>query len=63
MIFLAGLMFLSVLIFGSCCWQRDWLLYPNYNYVSWSFALACFSCLAHIVAAMLMYKVCTYTMG
>jgi hypothetical protein len=55
----AGLMFLSAVIFGSCCWQRDWLLYPNYNYVSWSYAFAVFSCLAHVIAAMLMYKVST----
>lgn len=52
----ALLLFLSVLIFGCCCWARDWLLYPNYNYVSWSFAFAVISCLIHIFAALLMLK-------
>jgi len=52
----AALMLLSIVIFGACCWDRDWLLYPNYNYVSWSFAFALFSCASHICAALLMYK-------
>merc|ERR1712214_171898 len=52
----ALLLFLSICIFGGSCWDRDWLLYPNYNYVSWSFAFALFSCACHICAALLMYK-------
>ena len=48
---------LQIVIFGASCWDRDWLLYPNYNYVSWSFAFALFSCACHICAALLMYKV------
>ena len=56
--FLAILLFLSICIFGACCWQRDWLLYPNFNYVSWSFAFAVFATLIHIGAALLMFKVC-----
>ena len=31
------------------------LLYPNYNYVSWSYAFAVFATLANIIATILMY--------
>lgn len=39
-------MLLNVLVFCLSCWSRDWLLYPNYNYLSWSFALAIASVLS-----------------
>lgn len=55
-IFSASLLFLSVALFGSQCWNRDWLLYPNYNYVSWSYALALFACVSHIVATFFLSK-------
>lgn len=48
-------LFLCVTIFGGCCWNRDWLMYPNYNYPSWSYGLACFSILIHCWAAYLMF--------
>ena len=54
-IFSALLLFLSICIFGGKCWDRDWLLYPNYNYVSWSYAFAVFSCMGHIVATIFLY--------
>lgn len=54
----AVLLFLSVCIFGGECWARDWLLYPNYNYVSWSYAFAVFSSLGHIIAAFFMFIDC-----
>ena len=53
----AVLLFLSICIFGAECWDRDWLLYPNFNYVSWSYALACFATLGHIIAAWFLYFV------
>ena len=56
--FTAVLLFLSVCIFGGECWARDWLLYPNYNYVSWSYAFAVFSSLGHIIAAFFMFIDC-----
>ena len=56
--FIAVLLFLSVCIFGGECWARDWLLYPNYNYVSWSYAFAVFSSLGHIIAAFFMFIDC-----
>ena len=33
-------LFLGVAVFGGQCWRRDWLLYPNFNYLSWSYAFA-----------------------
>lgn len=33
-------LFLAVVIFGSNCYRRDWLMYPSFNVVSWSFAFA-----------------------
>ncbi|TRY72217.1 hypothetical protein TCAL_13077 [Tigriopus californicus] len=53
-------LFLGVLVFGVGCWDRDWLLYPNYNYVSWSYAFAVISCLVHLLGAILMAKVSTF---
>ncbi|XP_050723815.1 uncharacterized protein LOC127002171 isoform X2 [Eriocheir sinensis] len=35
--------FFAVLVFGLMCWSRDWLLNPNFNYLSWSYALAVLS--------------------
>ncbi|XP_064113228.1 uncharacterized protein LOC135219932 isoform X2 [Macrobrachium nipponense] len=32
--------FFAVLVFGIMCWSRDWLLNPNFNYLSWSYAFA-----------------------
>ncbi|KAG0702678.1 hypothetical protein GWK47_025021 [Chionoecetes opilio] len=32
--------FFAVLVFGVMCWTRDWLLNPNFNYLSWSYAFA-----------------------
>ena len=58
-LFSAVLLFLSICIFGAECWDRDWLLYPNYNYVSWSYAFATFSTLGHIIASIFMYIDCT----
>ena len=55
------LLFLAICIFGGLCWDRDWLLYPNYNYVSWSYALATFSTLGHIIAASFLFFVSTLT--
>ena len=55
--FSAGLMFLSVVIFYAQCWARDWLLYPNWNYPSWSYAFACFTCVGHCIATIFLYWV------
>ena len=49
------MIFFCVAMFGGMCWDREWLLYPNYNYPSWSYALACFAMLIHGGAAFLMF--------
>jgi len=51
----AVLLFVTVALFGGSCWDRKWLLYPNFNYVSWSYAAACFAMVAHGVASYYMY--------
>ncbi|XP_078038548.1 claudin superfamily protein pickel [Augochlora pura] len=49
------LLFLAVSIFGGQCWRRDWLMYPNFNHLSWSYALAVVSFMFHLLAAFFLY--------
>ncbi|XP_076281460.1 claudin superfamily protein pickel [Lasioglossum baleicum] len=49
------LLFLAVSIFGGQCWRRDWLMYPNFNHLSWSYALAVVSFMFHWLAAFFLY--------
>ena len=38
---LAGVLLSIIsLVFAASCWSRSWLLYPNYNYLSWGWAAA-----------------------
>jgi hypothetical protein len=53
----AVLLFLAVSIFGGECWRRDWLMYPNFNYLSWSYGLAVISMFFHGFAAFFVYLV------
>lgn len=46
-------LFLALAVFGGKCWDRDWLMYPNYNYLSWSYYMAVFSVICHTIAALL----------
>ena len=46
-------LFLGLAVFGGKCWDRDWLMYPNYNFLSWSYYMAIFSCGFHTIAALL----------
>lgn len=48
-------LFLAVAIFGGQCWRRDWLMYPNFNYLSWSYGLAVISFMFHTLGAFLLY--------
>ncbi|KAI4475684.1 PREDICTED: uncharacterized protein LOC106793814 [Polistes canadensis] len=50
-----ALLFLAVAIFGGQCWRRDWLMYPNFNHLSWSYGLAAISFMLHSLAAFLLY--------
>lgn len=49
------LLFFAVSIFGGQCWRRDWLMYPNFNHLSWSYGLAVISFMFHWLAAFLLY--------
>lgn len=48
-------MFLAVAIFGGSHTRRDWLMYPNWNYLSWSYGLAILSFFIHGFAAIFLY--------
>ena len=37
-------------VFPIYCWSRDYLLYPNYNYLSWSYAAALASILSFLAS-------------
>ncbi|XP_019869821.2 uncharacterized protein LOC109598368 [Aethina tumida] len=52
----AVFMFLAVAIFGGSHTRRDWLMYPNFNYLCWSYGLACISFFFHAFAAYALYK-------
>lgn len=54
--FSAVFMFFSIAIFGGSHTRRDWLMYPNFNYLCWSYGLACLSFFFHAFAAIFLYK-------
>lgn len=49
-------MFLGVTIFGFSYTRRDWLLYPNFNYLSWAYWFAVISAFFHLMGTFLLYK-------
>ena len=60
---IAGMiMLLNVLVFCLSCWSRDWLLYPNYNYLSWSFAMALGAVLSFLCSVICHIKVNEFCM-
>lgn len=56
--FSAVLILLTVCLFPYNCWRRDWLMYPIYNHLSWSFYIAILSGFVHAYGAWYLYKVC-----
>ncbi|KAH8025088.1 hypothetical protein HPB51_003004 [Rhipicephalus microplus] len=46
--------FLSVAVFGGMCFDRSWLQYPNYNHLSWAYALAVVAFFFHTLAAVML---------
>ena len=44
-------------IFPAYCWSRDYLLYPNYNYLSWSYAAGLLSVIALSFASAAYFQV------
>ncbi|KAL3282105.1 hypothetical protein HHI36_005303 [Cryptolaemus montrouzieri] len=49
-------MFLAVLIFGCSYTRRDWLMYPNYNFLTWAYWLGVISLVFHAAATHYLYK-------
>jgi hypothetical protein len=49
-------MFLAIVIFGCSHVRRDWLMYPNFNYLSWGYGMACLAFFFFLFAALLLYK-------
>ena len=48
----AGLLLAAAsLVFCASCWDRAWLLYPNWNYLSWGWAAALLASWAHAASA------------
>uniref|UniRef100_A0A2A4J4C2 Protein with signal anchor n=1 Tax=Heliothis virescens TaxID=7102 RepID=A0A2A4J4C2_HELVI len=51
----AVFLFLGITIFGGNCYRRDWLLYPSFNVLSWSYAFAVVAFILFVGAAILLY--------
>merc|ERR1712176_613346 len=49
------LIFFCLALFGGMCWDREWLLYPNYNYPSWSYGVAVIAMVVNGVATFFMF--------
>ena len=48
----SGLLLLIITImFAVSCWSRSWLLYPNYNYLSWGWAACLLSSWSHLLSS------------
>ncbi|XP_077293834.1 claudin superfamily protein pickel [Arctopsyche grandis] len=48
-------LFLAVAVFGGNCYRRDWLLYPSFNVLSWSYAFAVIAFMIFGMASLLLY--------
>lgn len=55
----AFLMFISVWLFWTQSSRRDWLMYPNFNHVSYSYYFGVLSFLIHTLASYILYWVST----
>ncbi|ALC48242.1 pck [Drosophila busckii] len=53
---IALFMFLAVCIFGGCAYRRDWLMYPKFNVLGWSYALAVVSFMLLGLAALILHR-------
>ncbi|CAG4922736.1 uncharacterized protein LOC123701019 [Colias croceus] len=51
----SAFLFLAVVIFGANCYRRDWLMYPAFNVLSWSYAFAVIAFILFGVAAVLLF--------
>ncbi|XP_075236650.1 claudin superfamily protein pickel [Lycorma delicatula] len=50
------LLFISVWLFWTQSSRRDWLMYPNFNHLSWSYYFAVISFFIHSFASVILYK-------
>ncbi|XP_013118424.1 uncharacterized protein LOC106095678 [Stomoxys calcitrans] len=49
-------MFLAVCVFGGCAYRRDWLMYPKFNVLGWSYALAVVTFILLGLAALIFHR-------
>lgn len=49
-------LFFGVLIFGINAYRRDWLMYPKFNIISWSYAFAVVAMFFLGLAGLILYK-------
>ncbi|XP_014089638.1 uncharacterized protein pck [Bactrocera oleae] len=54
------LLFLAVCIFGGCAYRRDWLMYPKFNVLGWSYAVAVVSFITLGLGAMILHREARY---
>lgn len=48
--------FLAICIFGGNAYRRDWLMYPRFNVLSWSYSLAVVAFMILGLAALVLRK-------
>lgn len=53
-------LFFGVLIFGVNAYRRDWLMYPKFNVLSWSYAFAVVAMFFLGLAGLVLYKDARY---
>ncbi|UYV77751.1 pck [Cordylochernes scorpioides] len=46
----------AVSVFGALAFDRSWIQYPNFNHLSWSYALAVVSFFMHLISAGLLLR-------
>ncbi|CAH4030796.1 uncharacterized protein LOC123717613 [Pieris brassicae] len=51
----SAFLLLAVIIFGSNCYRRDWLMYPSFNVLSWSYAFAVIASIFFGLAAIMLF--------
>ncbi|XP_050673302.1 uncharacterized protein LOC126971176 [Leptidea sinapis] len=51
----SAFLFLAVVVFGANCYRRDWLLYPSFNVLSWSYAFAVIASILFGIAAVFLF--------
>lgn len=49
-------LFFGVVIFGFNAYRRDWLMYPKFNIISWSFGFAVIAMIFLGLAGLILYK-------